>query len=169
MVGDSTSVMFSVVDTAGNTYTRAVGPTTYTVDLSQSIYYAAGIKAAATNKITVTFNVNAASRPICAPPSTAALSTHDSPLDVTATASGQIHRRQQRRRDHEEPVRAALRRGHDDRHLHRRGLGLHHVLIVTTNGNLMEDEIVSTTGSYAATGTQSRLRRKWVMQLAAFQ
>src|SRR5208282_5673568 len=48
----------SVVDVAGNTYQLASGPTSYGVQLSESVYFASNIKAAiaGTNVVTVTFN-----------------------------------------------------------------------------------------------------------------
>ena len=45
--GDTVSAISSVTDTEGNTYTRAVGPTSNT-GLQQAIYYAKNIAAAAT-------------------------------------------------------------------------------------------------------------------------
>ena len=51
---DGTSVVNSVTDSRGNTYTRAVGPTKGT-GLQQSIYYAKNI-AAGSNTVTVAFN-----------------------------------------------------------------------------------------------------------------
>ena len=44
---DSTAVVNSVTDKSGNVYTRAVGPTVLSGALSQSIYYAKNIVAAA--------------------------------------------------------------------------------------------------------------------------
>ena len=82
--GDTTSSEGSVTDSKGNTYTRAVGPTT-TTGLSQSVYYAKNI-AAGSNTVTVTFNQAAAYQDVRIleysglDPST--------PLDVTAAAVG---------------------------------------------------------------------------------
>ena len=44
---DSTATVSTVTDTSGNTYTLAVGPTVVSGTLSQSIYYAKNIAAAA--------------------------------------------------------------------------------------------------------------------------
>jgi hypothetical protein len=57
---DATAQVQSVVDSAGNTYTLAFPPTVGT-GLSQAIYYAKNIVAAASNTVTVTFNVAALS------------------------------------------------------------------------------------------------------------
>src|SRR5467141_955394 len=61
---DDTATVSTVIDKSGNTYTRAVGPTVLTGSLSQSIYYARNIKAAAAgaNSITVTFSTASLSR-----------------------------------------------------------------------------------------------------------
>jgi hypothetical protein len=55
---DSTAQFNSVQDVSGNLYQSAIGPTVMTGQLSQSIYYAKNIKAAAVgaNTVTVTFN-----------------------------------------------------------------------------------------------------------------
>ena len=59
---NSTSVVSTVTDTKGNVYTPAVGPTVVSGALSQSIYYAKNIAAAAAgaNSVTVTFATAAA-------------------------------------------------------------------------------------------------------------
>ncbi len=57
---DATATVQSVVDSAGNTYTLAF-PATVGTGLSQAIYYAKNIVAAAAgNTVTVTFSVAAA-------------------------------------------------------------------------------------------------------------
>ena len=56
---DSTAAVNTITDKSGNIYTRAVGPTAVAGALSQSIYYAKNIVAAAAgaNVVTVTFSV----------------------------------------------------------------------------------------------------------------
>src|SRR6267143_982288 len=58
---DTTAAVTSLTDTKGNIYVRAVGPTTYPGALTQSLYYAKNIAAAAagTNSVTVKFSVAA--------------------------------------------------------------------------------------------------------------
>ena len=60
---DTTAAVSSVTDSKGNVYTLAVGPTVRSGQLSQAIYYAKNIQAAAanTNSVTVQFNVAAIS------------------------------------------------------------------------------------------------------------
>ena len=55
---DATTTVASVTDTAGNTYVAAIPPVVGT-GLSQAIYYAKNIVAAATNTVTVTFSAPA--------------------------------------------------------------------------------------------------------------
>src|SRR5262245_56436695 len=56
---DTTAAVSSVTDSRGNVYTRAVGPTAYAGQMSQSIYYAKNIvgAAASANTVTVRFTV----------------------------------------------------------------------------------------------------------------
>ena len=55
--GDTTAMVTSVTDTAGNVYQLAVGPTTAGTNATQSIYYAMNIAAAAAgNTVTVAFS-----------------------------------------------------------------------------------------------------------------
>src|SRR5215472_6077794 len=54
---DTTSSVVSVTDSRGNSYSRAVGPTTQAQAGTQSIYYAPNI-AAGTNTVTVTFSAS---------------------------------------------------------------------------------------------------------------
>jgi hypothetical protein len=58
---DSTATISSLVDTAGNTYTLAVGPTVQNGLATQAIYYAKNIVASSANSVTVTFNGTASS------------------------------------------------------------------------------------------------------------
>ena len=78
---DTTATVQSVIDSAGNTYSLAIGPTSGTA-LRQSIYYAPNIKGGS-NTVTVTFNQPAAF------PDVRILEYRGvSTVDVTAGASG---------------------------------------------------------------------------------
>ena len=85
---DTTATVSSVTDSKGNVYARAVGPTVLSGQLSQAIYYAKNIQAAAanTNTVTVQFNVAAAYPDI----RILEFSGIDAanPVDVTAAATG---------------------------------------------------------------------------------
>jgi hypothetical protein len=164
---DTTSGVVSVADMAGNTYAHAVGPTIYSPVLSQNIYYAAGIKAATSNKITVTMNADAASLDLRAA-EFAGLST-SAPLDQTAASSGKggtaatsgavttTH-----------PYELLFGAGMSSDLYSSAGSGFT-LLAITPNGNIFEYEIVQAIGSYAATGTQASSGDEYVMQIATFR
>jgi hypothetical protein len=166
---DTTYIVNTVTDSAGNTYHLAVGPTTYGADLTQSIYYAADIAASATGaKTTVTFN-GAASAVDLRAAEYSGLST-TSPLDVTAKASNKST-----------PANSGSVTTTTGREL-LFGAGMTNdsytstpttgftMIAVTSNGDMFEDRIVSATGSYAATGTfQTSGSQEWVIQLATFR
>jgi len=85
---DATSTVASVVDSKGNSYALAVGPTVQSGTASQSIYYAKNIASAAAgaNTVTVTFNTAAAFPDI----RIAEYAGVDlvNPVDVTAASQG---------------------------------------------------------------------------------
>ena len=85
---ETTAKVSSLTDTAGNTYTLAVGPTLLSGALSQSIYYAKNIKAAAAgaNVVTVKFT-SAANYPDIRILEYSGLDTA-SPLDGATGSSG---------------------------------------------------------------------------------
>ena len=88
---DTTAVVNSVTDTSGNAYARAVGPTIttgFSPNLSQSIYYAKNIGAAAAgaNSVTVTFSTAAVYPDIRILEYSGA--DPNKPVDVTAASSG---------------------------------------------------------------------------------
>jgi hypothetical protein len=156
--GDATSLVNSVVDTAGNTYARAA-------DLTQSVYYAAGIKAATTNKITVTMNVGANGLDLRAAEFSGLSTT--TPLDVTAAASGKTTAASSGNATTTAPYELLFGAGMSTDYYTAVGTG-YTALVYTTNGNVAEYEIVSTAGAYSAQATQASAS-EYVMQLATFQ
>ncbi len=82
---DSTATVKSVTDSAGNTYTLAIGPTTGTA-LSESIYYAKNIVGSSTNTVTVTFNQGAVLPDVRILEYSGVATSN--PLDVSVGASG---------------------------------------------------------------------------------
>ncbi len=161
----------SISDTKGNVYTLAVGPTTdpdTTLLESQSIYYAKNIAAATANSntITVTFNKAVdypnirfaeykgldATAPFNVGAGAVGTTANLSSGSVTTTAAnalligGSVS---------EEPVTTP-------------GANYTSRLITNLDGNILEDRIVSTTGSYSATSTAAVAGHS-VMQIAAFK
>src|SRR5215467_12294149 len=85
---DATATVQSVVDSVGNVYQLAVGPTVRAGSATQSIYYAANIAPAAANAntVTVTFNTGASYPDIRIAEYQGVATTN--PVDVTAAATG---------------------------------------------------------------------------------
>ena len=85
---DSTATVSTVQDTAGNVYTRAVGPTILNGSLSQSIYYAKNIVAAVAgaNVVTVIFSTAAVAPDIRILEYSGA--DQSNPVDITAANGG---------------------------------------------------------------------------------
>ncbi|MGC2388221.1 MAG: hypothetical protein WA621_02395, partial [Candidatus Acidiferrum sp.] len=83
---DATATISSVEDTAGNTYTLAVGPTVQSGLATQAIYYAKSIAAASSNSVTVTFSGPATSPDLRILEYANADPTN--PVEVAASASG---------------------------------------------------------------------------------
>ena len=82
---DSTASIQSVTDSAGNSYSLAIGPTSGT-GLRQSIYYAKNILGSSANTVTVTFN-QSATKPDVRILEYSGVDVSN-PLDVSAGASG---------------------------------------------------------------------------------
>jgi hypothetical protein len=166
---DPSFVVNTVADSAGNTYHLAVGPTTYGVDLAQSIYYASGIAASATGaKTTVTFNGAAAGVDLRAAEYSGLAAS--SPLDVTAKGSNKSTPANSGNATTTTASELLFGAGMTaDAYTSTPTTGFT-MIAVTSQGNMFEDRIVSATGSYAATGTfQTSGSQEWVIQLATFK
>jgi hypothetical protein len=157
---DTSSAVTSVKDSAGNTYTLAIGPTGGTA-LQQSIYYASNI-VGGSNKVTVTFNQAAAY------PDVRILEYHGvTTLDANAGASGNST--------------AANSGNATTTSANELIFGANTVFtltgtvgtgftsrIITSDGDIAEDKLVTTAGSNSATATLSSVG-PWVMQMVAFK
>ena len=163
---DTTASVGSVVDSSGNTYTLAVGPTQVSGKLSQSIYYAKNIAAAAagTNTVTVTFTQAAAYPDIRILEYSSADTT--SPLDVTAanvgssspSNSGPVTTKNATDLLFGANITTGMTSGP--------GTGYTSRLLTSPDGDIAEDEFVTAIGSYSATAPASGT---WIMQLVAFK
>jgi hypothetical protein len=166
---DTTSTISSVVDSNGNTYKLAVGPTISTdVGGTQSIYYASNIRGAAPfgNIVTVTFNQQASY-----PDVRIAEYSGVGVLDAVATATGVTS-------DgnillDSGPVTTVtgyeLLFGASNVPYWTDGPGAGYIARLTSDwGNIVEDKVVYTTGTYDATATQSATPYGWIMQMATF-
>jgi len=165
---DTTATVSSVIDTLGNTYTLAVGPTAVSATLSQSIYYAKNIAAAAAGANTVTVNFT----PAAFIPDVRILEYSGldlaSPLDVTSSATGSNATADSG------PATTTnandLLFGANTVFTGNSGAGPGYTARIITNpdSDLAEDQVVQATGSYRATAPLIGAGA-WVMQLAAFK
>ena len=160
--GDNTSSISSVTDSKGNTYARAVGPTS-DPDLQQSIYYAKNI-GAGSNTVTVKFN-QAAAYPDVRILEYSGLDPTN-PLDVTAGASGNGTSASSGSATTTSANELIFGAGNSQHHYTAAGSGFAS-RIINTYGSIAEDKIVSSSGSNAATATNSA--GFWVMQTATFK
>ena len=163
---DTTATVKSVTDTKGNAYVLAVGPTLVSGTLSQSIYYAKNIVAAAANGNTVTVMFNgSASYPDVRIAEYSGLST-SSPLDKVAAAIGNSTNSDSGAAT--TSFAKELLFGANTMTQTASGPGPGYTQrIITGDGDLVEDQIVSATGTYHATGPLSPAGA-WVMQLVTF-
>ncbi len=159
---DTTSTVSSVTDTRGNTYALAIGPNTGT-GLRQSIYYAKNIAAGA-NTVTVTFSQAAAVPDI----RVLEYSGLDAvtPLDATAGAAGNSAAASSGNATTTKANELIFGAGMTARHFNSAGTGFTSRIITTPDGDIAEDQIVGSTGSYSATAPLAS--GNWVMQMATF-
>jgi hypothetical protein len=157
---DTTSTVQSVNDSAGNSYSLAIGPTTGT-GLRQSIYYAASI-VGGSNTVTVTFN-QAAVYPDIRILEYRGVST----LDVTAGASGNSATASSGAAT--TTVANELIFGADTvATASRAGTGFTSRIITSPDSDIAEDKVVTTAGSNSATASVTPAG-PWVMQMVTFK
>jgi hypothetical protein len=165
---DTTATVSSVTDSKGNVYTLAVGPTQASGNLSQSIYYARGIFAAAanTNTVTVRFTVPAQYADVRILEYSGL--NQINPVDVTSAAigtnatsnSGAITTTNANDLIFGANIVATGTSGP--------GTGFTKRMITSPDGDIVEDRVVSTAGSYGATAPLTG-SGPWIMQLVAFK
>ncbi|HXB56240.1 MAG TPA: fibronectin type III domain-containing protein, partial [Vicinamibacteria bacterium] len=165
---DTKAQVASVTDTKGNPYQLAVGPTAFAGTLTQSIYYARNIAGAAAgaNAVTVAFTL-AANYPDIRVLEYSGLDTV-SPVDVTAAATGTATTSST----------PAVVTTHAPDLLFAAntvatwtagaGTGWKSRVVTTPDGDLAEDRVVSTIGSYSATAPLGG-GGPWVMQVVAMR
>src|SRR5258706_1112557 len=165
---DATALVSSVADTLGNTYVRAVGPTVRAGSATQSIYYAANIAAAAANAntVTVTFNVAAVNADIRIAEYRGIATSN--PVDVTAAAVGSS--------TSTDSGAATTTNANDllvganvvQKHTSGPGTSYTSRIITSPDGDILEDRVVTSTGSYSAVAPSSPTGW-WIMQMVAFK
>ena len=157
---DTTSTVQSVRDSAGNTYSLAVGPTSGT-GLRQSIYYSANI-VGGTNTVTVTFN-QAAAYPDIRVLEYRGITT----LDVVAGASGSSASANSGSATTTSANELIFGANTVSTGNATGGSGFTTRIITVPDLDLAEDKTVTTAGSNSATATLTGAG-PWVMQMATF-
>ena len=156
---DTTATVQTVKDSAGNTYSLAIGPTSGT-GLRQSIYYAANI-VGGSNTVTVTFS-QAAVYPDIRILEYRGIST----VDVTAGASGSSATASSGAAT--TTVANELIFGANTVATSSRvGSGFTSRIITSPDGDIAEDKVVTAIGSNSATSTLTS-SGPWVMQMVTF-
>ena len=165
---DSTATVSSVRDSKGNVYTRAVGPTVVTGFLSQSIYYAKNIVAAAagTNAVTVTFSTSAAYPDIRILEYGGA--DPNNPVDVMAASSGNSGSSNSGSATTTNPTDLIFGANIVLTSTTGPGSGFTRRILTVPDGDIAEDRMVTAIGSYSASAPISPSGR-WIMQMVALR
>ncbi len=158
---DTTASVQSVRDNLGNIYSLAIGPTSGT-GLRQAIYYAANIKGGS-NTVTVTFS-QAAAYPDIRILEYRGVST----LDVTAGASGSGATANSGATTTTAANELIFGANTVVASTKGTGTGFTSRIITKPNGDIAEDRMVTTTGSYSASASLTGTKA-WVMQMVTFK
>lgn len=162
----STSSVSSVTDSEGNSYLVAVPIATGNA-LSQTIYYAPNIKGAAarSNVVTVNFSSSVPAADIRVLEYSGLASSGPFDAGASASGSGSTASSGSARTTNSSDI--IFGAGMTVTTFSSAGSGFTRRVITSPDGDIAEDEVVSTTGSYAATGSLSS--GPWLMQVAAFR
>ena len=165
---DSTATVSSVRDTEGNVYSLAVGPTIQSGIASQSIYYAKNIATAAAgaNAVTVTFTSAAVSPDIRILEYVGA--DPNNPVDVTAASSGNSASSSSGSATTTNATDLIFGANLVQTLTSGPGSGFTSRLLTVPDGDIAEDQMVASTGSYSATAPVSPAG-SWIMQMVAFR
>jgi len=165
---DASAHVQTVTDTRGNVYAIAVGPTVRTGVATQSIYYAKNIIAAAAgaNTVRVAFDRSASYADVRIAEyrglDTAA------PLDVTAAATGSGTTTDSGAATTTSANALIVGANLVLTHTTGPGAGFTSRMITNPDGDILEDRIVTSNGSYNATAPISP-SAEWIMQMVAFK
>jgi hypothetical protein len=164
---DATAQVNSVTDSKGNHYTAAVGPTVQTGTATQVIYYAMNIASATagSNTVTVTFNT-AASYPDIRIVEYSGIS-QTSAVDVFAAAQGSGSPSSSGSVTTTNPNDLLVGANLVQHTTTGAGSGFTSRVITNPDEDILEDSVVSATGSYSATAPITG--GAWIMQMVAFR
>jgi len=148
---DATAVISSVTDTIGNAYALAVGPTVITGIESQSVYYAKNIAGApaGANSVAVTFSGAAVNPEMRILEYSGA--DLNNPVDVTIAGSGSSAMSSSGAVATTNATDLLFGANFVQIPSTGSGIGYTTRLLTVPDGNIAEDEMVTTTGSYSAT------------------
>jgi len=164
---NNTAQLTAVVDSRGNAYQLAIGPTVIS-NRAQFIYYAKNIVAAPAggNIVTVTFSAGAQNADVRILEYSGIDTT--SPLDVAVGGTGSSNSSSTPVMTTTNP-RDLLVAGNDVASwTTAAGTGFTKRFITSPNGDIAEDRVVTATGAYTATAPLGSAGA-WVMQMAAFK
>ncbi|HEX5481093.1 MAG TPA: choice-of-anchor D domain-containing protein, partial [Terriglobia bacterium] len=165
---DSTAAVQSVTDKDGNPYTLATGPTKVSGALSQSIYYARSVRAAAAgaNSVTVSFSTAAVYPDIRVLEYAGADPAN--PVDVTAASSGSSTTSASAAATTTNPTDLIVGANIVRTSTTGAGSSFTRRMITSPDGDLAEDQMTARAGSYTASAPLSD-SGPWVMQMVAFR
>jgi hypothetical protein len=164
---DSTAKVSAVTDTHGNVYSLAVGPTVQAGAATQSIFYAKNIAGAGAgaNTVTVTFS-KAATYPDIRILEYSGADVNN-PVDVTAAASGSGGTSDSGAAATTNPTDLIFGANLVQTTTTGPGSGFTTRMLTSPDGDIAEDRMVTTTGSYSASASISS--GQWIMQMIAFR
>jgi len=155
----------SVTDSAGNVY-QVAAPTVRGNGLSQAIYYAPKIAAAAAGANVVSVVFDRAAQSVDVRILEYGGLDQTSPLDVSAGATGTSATASSGSVTTHYAKELLVGGGSTKGHFTGPGPGYTSRVITSPDGDIAEDQVVSSAGTYSATGPQTLV---WVMQVAAFR
>jgi chitodextrinase len=160
---DTSAVIASVVDSAGNTY-QVAAPTVRGNGLSQAVYYAPDIASAGANQVTVTFDRAAVFVDLRV--TEYAGLRHGAPFHTTVSATGTGGSATTPALTTTAASELLFAAGMTSGSFTGAGAGYTSRVITAPDGDLIEDGIAAAVGSYTATAPFSG--GTWLLQLAAF-
>ncbi len=161
---NTTAHVLSVTDSRGNNYVLAAGPTTQVHAGTQAIYYAANI-VAGTNTVTVTFDA-AVPYPDVRIAEYSGIDLFNA-FDVAISGTGTGATSNSGSVTTTNANDLLVGANYVTTHTTGAGSGYTSRVITTPNGSILEDRVVTATGSYSATAPLSR--GSWIMQMVAFR
>jgi glucose/arabinose dehydrogenase/PKD repeat protein len=162
---DSTGNVTSVTDSAGNTY-QLGAPVVRGSGLSQAIYHAKNIAAAAAGANTVTVNFDKAVNYVDVRILEYGGLDRTNPLDVSKSAAGSASTANSGAATTTTARELILGAGMTTGVFSNAGSGFTKRIITTPDADIAEDRVVTATGSYSATAPQAG---SWVMQMVTFR